>query len=106
MDKNEILERSRRENRLYDEGIQDARERGDRWGIIGFLFLNCVVIFYNLIFRIHNVLPDVFFMGFITCQALGRYGARREKIWLATGIASALGTVAALVVYVLDTLPR
>lgn len=106
MDKNEILEKSRKENRLYDEGIQNARERGDRWGIIGFLSLICAVILYNLILRIDNILPDIFLLGFLTCQALGRYGARREKFCLILGGLGAVGTAATLALYVMDTLPR
>ena len=32
MDKNEILEKSRKENQLRDEGILHAQEKGRKWG--------------------------------------------------------------------------
>ena len=31
MDKNEILEKSRKENQLRDEGILHAQEKGRKW---------------------------------------------------------------------------
>ena len=39
MDKNEILEKSRKENQLRDEGVLHAQEKGRQWGVVGCLFL-------------------------------------------------------------------
>lgn len=36
MDREEILEQSRRENLIRDEGVEDARNRGMHWGVVGF----------------------------------------------------------------------
>ena len=48
MDREEILEKSRRENLVRDEGAQDARNKGMQWGVAGFLFLCVAVLAYNL----------------------------------------------------------
>ena len=37
MEKQEILEKSRKENQLCDEGILRAQEKGRQWGVVGFL---------------------------------------------------------------------
>lgn len=105
MDKNEILEKSRKENLLHDEGVIDARKKGEHWGITGFLFLCVLVMTYNLALGLDSNLPFLFFIGYITCESLGRYGARREKLALITGLIGAAGTLLALIAYVMDTLP-
>lgn len=105
MDKNEILERSRKENQLWDEGIQHAREKGRQWGVIGFLALCAAVQIYHLVLGLDNSLPLVFFLGYVTCEALGRYQTRREKHLLVSGCLGALGTLAAMIGYTINTLP-
>ena len=67
MEKQEILEKSRKENQLS--------------------------------------LPLAFFLGYVACEALGRYRARREKHLLVVGCLGALGSLFSLASYVMDTLP-
>lgn len=43
MEKQEILEKSRKENQLCDEGILRAQEKGRQWGVVGFLALCAAV---------------------------------------------------------------
>ena len=52
-----------------------------------------------------NSLPLAFFLGYVACEALGRYRARREKHLLAVGCLGALGSLFSLASYVMDTLP-
>lgn len=104
MDKEEILTRSRKENLLHDEGEMNARDKGRQWGEIGFLFLCVAVAIYNLARGLDTTLPIVFFFGYLSCNAFGRYGARRDKSRLVTGILYAIGTLAFLVAYVAGTL--
>lgn len=105
MDKNEILEKSRKENQLRDEGILRAQEKGRQWGVVGFLALCAAVQVYHLALGLDNSLPLAFFLGYVACEALGRYRARREKHLLAVGCLGALGSLFSLASYVMDTLP-
>ena len=103
MDKNEILEKSRQENQLHDEGVLNARNKGREWGVVGFLALCALVMFYNLIRGVDSSLPMVFFLGYLSCEALGQYGVRREKIFLYSGLIGLVGTLASVASYVLET---
>ena len=103
MDKNEILEKSRKENQLHDEGVLNARNKGREWGVVGFLALCALVMAYNLIRGLDNSLPMVFFLGYLSCESLGQYGARREKIFLYSGLIGLVGALASLASYVLVT---
>ena len=47
MDRDEILEKGRKDNRLHDEGALDAHQKGRRVGVAGFMVLIAVVIIYN-----------------------------------------------------------
>ena len=105
MDKDEILARSRKENLLRDEGEMNARDKGRQWGEIGFLSLCIVVAIYDLVRGLDTSLPMVFFFGYLSCQAFGRYGAGRDKFVLVIGIFYAIGTLAFLAAYVAGTLP-
>ena len=104
MDREEILEKSRRENLVRDEGAQDTRNKGMQWGVAGFLFLCVAVLAYNLARGLDGSLPVAFLLGYIGCEAFGRYAARREKSMLATGILGAVGALCALALYVANTL--
>ena len=104
MDREEILEKSRRENMVRDEGEADARNKGMRWGVVGFLFMCVAVMAYNLARGLDASLPTAFLLGYIGCEALGRYGARRERSMLVTGILGAVGALCALALYVANTL--
>ena len=105
MDKNEILEKSRKENQLRDEGILRAQEKGRQWGVVGFLALCAAVQVYHLALGLDNSLPLTFFLGYVACEALGRYRARREKHLLVVGCLGAVGSLLSLASYVMDTLP-
>ena len=105
MDKNEILEKSRKENQLHDEGVLHAQEKGRQWGVLGFLALCVAVQVYHLVLGLDNSLPMVFFLGYVACEALGRYRARREKHLLVVSCLGALGVLAAGISYVMETLP-
>ena len=57
MEKQEILEKSRKENQLCDEGILRAQEKGRQWGVVGFLALCAAVQVYHLALGLDNSLP-------------------------------------------------
>lgn len=103
MDREEILEKGRRENMIRDEGVEDARNKGMHWGVVGFLFLCVAVLAYNLARGLDSSLSVAFLLGYIGCEAFGRYGARRERAMLVTGILGAVGALCALTLYVANT---
>lgn len=104
VDREEILEKGRRENMIRDEGVEDARNKGMHWGVVGFLFLCVAVLAYNLARGLDSSLPVAFLLGYIGCEAFGRYGARRERAMLVTGILGAVGALCAVTLYVANTL--
>ena len=103
MDKNEILEKSRKENLLHDEGVLNARDKGRQWGVVGFLALCVLVMAYHLIRGLDNSLPMTFFLGYLSCEAFGQYRIRKEKIFLFSGIIGTVGALASLASYILET---
>ena len=105
MDKNEILEKSRKENPLHDEGVLHARDKGRQWGVLGFLALCVAVQIYHLVLGLDNSLPMVFFLGYVACESLGQYRVRQEKHLLVVGCLGAVGSLLSLASYVMDTLP-
>lgn len=67
--------------------------------------LLCVaVLAYNLARGLDSSLPVAFLLGYIGCEAFGRYGARRERAMLVTGILGAVGALCAVTLYVANTL--
>ena len=105
MDKNEILEKCRKENQLRDEGVLNARDKGRQWGVVGFLALCVLVMAYHLIRGLDNSLPLTLFWAYLSCEAAGRYFARKEKSVLATAVLAGLASLFSLVSYILETLP-
>ena len=104
MDRNEVLERSRKENQLHDEGVRDAQQKGRRVGVAGFFLFVAIVIVYNMVLGISISLPVAFMLVYLTCQAWGQYVERRDTIVLITGIMGIVGTIAASAAYVMSTL--
>ena len=99
MDKEDILKRSRREK---DEGLTYAQDRGRQYGVV-VLFL--VIMIYNMVRGLDNSLPLTLFWAYLSCEAAGRYFARKEKSVLATAVLAGLASLFSLVSYILETLP-
>ena len=100
MDKEDILKRSRREK---DEGLTYAQDRGRQYGVVGFLVLFLVIMIYNMVRGLDNSLPLIW--AYLSCEAAGRYFARKEKSVLATAVLAGLASLFSLVSYILETLP-
>lgn len=80
MEKQDILEKSRREKR--DEGVTYAENAGRRYGMIAFCLLNSAVILYNLVKGLDSYLPLALFWGYLAAEGLGKYQVRRERKYL------------------------
>ena len=90
MDKEDILKRSRREK---DEGLTYAQDRGRQYGVVGFLVLFLVIMIYNMVRGLDNSLPLTLFWAYLSCEAAGRYFARKEKSVLATAVLAGLASL-------------
>ena len=101
MDKEDILKRSRREK---DEGLTYART-GPAVRRGGILVLFLVIMIYNMVRGLDNSLPLTLFWAYLSCEAAGRYFARKEKSVLATAVLAGLASLFSLVSYILETLP-
>ena len=115
MEKQDILEKSRREK--TDEGVTYAENAGRRYGMIAFCLLNSAVILYNLVkgldssaMILYNLvkgldsyLPLALFWGYLAAEGLGKYQARRERKYLWVVVCGAIASLCFLLCYVLRT---
>ena len=87
MDKEEILERSRREN--VDEGMIDALNSGNRLGIIICTAVFSFFAIFNAVFDRNNDLLFAMYGSFIVAEAYEKYrftGKKKLLMWSAFGI--------------------
>ena len=101
MEKQDILEKSRREK--TDEGVTYAENAGRRYGMIAFCLLNSAVILYNLVKGRDSYLPLTLFWGYLAAEGLGKYQARRERKYLWVVVCGAIASLCFLLCYVLRT---
>ena len=80
MEKQDILEKSRREK--TDEGVAYAENEGRRYGEISFCLLIIAVLVYDFAKGLDNYLPMSLLWAYLAAQALGKYQARRERRFL------------------------
>ena len=99
MEKQDILEKSRREKR--DEGVTYAENAGRRYGMIAFCLLNSAVILYNLVKGLDSYLPLALFWGYLAAEGLGKYQVRRERKYLWVVVCGAVASLCFLLCYVL-----
>ena len=74
MEKQDILEKSRREK--TDEGVAYAENEGRRYGEISFCLLIIAVLVYDFAKGLDNYLPMSLLWAYLAAQALGKYQAR------------------------------
>ena len=101
MEKQDILEKSRREKR--DEGVTYAENAGRRYGMIAFCLLNAAMILYNLVKGLDSYLPLALFWGYLAAEGLGKYQVRRERKFLWVIVCGAIASLCFLLCYVLRT---
>lgn len=102
MDREEILAKSRKENR--DEGLKNAENRGRK---IGFTAFSCVfffIVFFNLFCGKDNYVPIAMFWAFVSAEAYPKYKFTKDKSFLITTICGAMASFGALLCYVASVL--
>lgn len=101
MDKQEILEKSRREK--ADEGVTYAENRGRRYGEISFCLLMIAVLIYNFAKGLDSYLPLSLLWGYLAAEGLGKYQVRQDRKGLWWIVFGAIASVCFLACYVLKT---
>ena len=100
MEKQEILERSRKEK---DEGEAYAENKGRRYGEISFCLLIIAVLLYNFEKGLDSYLPLALLWGYLSAEALGKYQAQQERKFLWGIVFGAFASLCFLLCYVLRT---
>lgn len=105
MNRDEILEKSRKENR--DEGIECAVTKGREWGYV----IACLICVFVGVFDLYCANDSrafwavtAIFMGFLATEGWSRY--RFEKKWLSliNTVVLFIGCILALLNYVFKTM--
>lgn len=99
MNKDEILERSRKEKK--DEGLEYAMNKGRRIGTAGMSAMFIIIVIFNLTKGINNYAVFAIFWTYIGLENLGKYTVTRERKLLFGSIACILAGLLYLVSYIL-----
>ncbi|MGG5460302.1 DUF6442 family protein [Clostridium sp. B9] len=106
MDKNSILEKSRKSRK--DEGIEYVEEKGRKIGYIIFCFIFLFIGIFNLLYS--NGSNEVFyatssmFWVFIATDSFQKFKFTDKKVDLVTTIFASIATVGFLVNFIICTL--
>lgn len=102
MNKEEILERSRKEHK--DEGFQSAEDKGRELGMIAFCLVFIFITIFNLIHGRENEAPLAMFWAFLAAEAYPKYRFTKRKSYLVSTIAGAIASILNLIQYVITVL--
>lgn len=98
MDKEKILEKAR--NEKVDEGIENAKNKGLSFGYKVFIFLNIILIIFNLFMGQNSYDLMSLFWGFVGAEAYSRYKFSKEKVELISLIGSLMACAGFLACYI------
>ncbi len=102
MNKDEILERSRKEKK--DEGIEYAMNKGRRIGTAGMSAMFIVLVVFNLVKGINNYSIYAIFWTYVGLENLGKYTVTKGRPLLIGSIAGILAGVLYLGCYILHVM--
>ncbi len=102
MNKDEILERSRREQ--YDEGMEQAKKNGQHIGVLVFLALEIVIILFNLFTGQSNYVAFVLLWGFLAAESYPLYRFTEQRQYLVQTVAGSIAAVCFLICHVINVL--
>lgn len=102
MNKEEILEKSRREH--LDEGEKNAENHGMKIGIVSFLVVLIFLMIFNLCTGQENDALLAIFWAYVAAGAYPRYRFSKNKSLLVTTIAGGFLSIANLITYVIGVL--
>lgn len=102
MTKEEILEKSRREQ--DDEGVREAEVRGQTIGIKAFCAMEIIIILFNLFNGQSNYVPFTLLWSFVAGEAYPKYRFTGKRSYLLSTIAGGIAAVVFCVCHVLEVL--
>lgn len=77
MDKKEILEKAQCEN--DDEGLKNARIKGQKWGVAAFSVVFVIVVVLNTIKDRSNDIPFMFYMAYLAAESVPEFIFTKKK---------------------------
>lgn len=103
MNKDEILEKSRHENK--DEGMENTENEGRKAGITALSITFAFVVVFNLIFGRGNVLASyaasAMFWIFLSTDAFHKFRFTCKKTYLVTTIAAGIASAVSLLNFII-----
>ncbi len=102
MDKDDILAKSRKEQR--DEGMLLAEDKGRKIGVSVFCFVFIFIILVNMLNGQPNYAPNAMFWAFLAADALPKYQFTKNKAYLVTVIAGFIASLAFLISFVIQAI--
>lgn len=102
MDKEEILKKSRNEQR--DEGMILADNKGKKIGASAFCFVFIFIILVNMLKGQPNYAPNAMFWAFLAADALPKYQFTKSKVYLVTVIAGFIASLTFLICFVIQVI--
>ncbi len=102
MNKEEILTRSRNENK--DEGMSAAENKGRKIGSLVFCLVFIFITVFNLLNGQSNYAPAAMFWAFIAAESYPKYVFTKQKTYMVTTVAGAVASIASLGSFIITTL--
>ena len=102
MDKEEILEKSRRQKE--DEGTVYAENKGRRYGFLAFDGVFVFSLLFNQFTNQDSLIPWCMFAAYSAAEDYGRYRVTKSKLQIAGCVISGVCSVFFLVFYVMKVL--
>jgi hypothetical protein len=104
MQKEEVLERSRKER--ADEGMEHAGNRGRQFGFAAFCVMFIILVIFILIYDSAKTFYAIsaLFWIYVSVEAFAKYRFAKNKAYLVTAIAGSIASLAYLANYILTTL--
>ena len=102
MNKEEILEKSRKEGR--DEGREFTDSQGRRYGVSGMCVMFIVLAVFNLYRGQSNYQILALFFAYLGMEAFGMYRVNGEKIRIVTAIGGLIAAILFGVCHVMNVL--
>lgn len=99
MDKKEILEKAQIEN--DDEGLKNARIKGQKWGIAAFSAVFVIVVVLNTIKDRSNDIPFMFYMAYLAAESVPEFIFTKKKIYLFNAVCGGIAAMLILVTYII-----
>ncbi|MGL5515091.1 MAG: DUF6442 family protein [Sporomusa sp.] len=102
MNRDEILEKSRKEN--VDEGLLTAQNQGRKIGSIAFCVVFIVIIVFNILNGLSTDAPLAMFWAYLAAEAYPMYKFTKNKSYIVVVIAGSLASIFSLANLVVSTL--